>query len=117
MASELIQNISEKLSDSANIKKIFSEPIEVEGKKIITVAKVSYGFGGGSGKGVNGTEGEGSGGGGGVMAKPIGMIEITKDSTKYIPFEDIKKFFGYLVGGIFVGWFIGRKMRKKYYYK
>jgi uncharacterized spore protein YtfJ len=116
MASELIQDISERLSDSANIKKIFSEPIEIEGKKIITVAKVSYGFGGGSGKNPNGSsEAEGSGGGGGVMAKPVGMIEITKDATKYIPFDDIKKFLGYLAGGIFVGWFIARKMRKRYY--
>lgn len=116
MASELIQSISEKLSDSANIKKIFSEPIDVDGKKVITVARVSYGFGGGSGKNPNGTtEAEGSGGGGGVMAKPIGMIEITKDSTKYIPFEDIKKFIGYLVGGIAIGWFITRRMRKRYY--
>lgn len=116
MASELIQSISEKLSDSANIKKIFSEPIDVDGKKIITVARVSYGFGGGTGKEPNGSsEREGSGGGGGVMAKPVGMIEITKDSTKYIPFEDIKKLVGYLVGGIVIGWFISRKMRKKYY--
>lgn len=116
MASELIQSISEKLSDSANIKKIFSEPIDVDGKKIITVAKVSYGFGGGTGKKpASGNEAEGSGGGGGVMAKPIGMIEITKDSTKYIPFEDVKKFLSYLAGGILIGWFISRRMRKRYY--
>ncbi|MDE2688264.1 MAG: spore germination protein GerW family protein [Chloroflexota bacterium] len=86
-----LKSISERFERSANVSNVFGEPIVTEGKTVIPVAKVRYGFGGGFGKG-KGSEGEGEGqgggGGGGVEVTAVGMIEITPEETRYISFED-----------------------------
>jgi Sporulation protein YtfJ (Spore_YtfJ) len=62
-----------------------SEPISADGKTIVPVAKVRYGFGGGSGRkpGENGQHG--GSGGGGFMARPVGYIEIGAEGTRTFP--------------------------------
>ncbi len=65
-------------------KIIFGEPVTVEGKTILPVGRVRYGFGGGSGRKGNGEQ-HGSGGGGGLVAKPVGVVEITQSETRFIP--------------------------------
>ena len=46
---ELIQSISERVQTTASVKAVYGEPITAEGKTIIPVARVRYGFGGGGG--------------------------------------------------------------------
>jgi uncharacterized spore protein YtfJ len=83
---ELIDSAVAHLKASASVKTVYGEPIVVDGKTIIPVAKVAYGFGGGMGpqtkeKG----EAAGQGAGGGLSAKPVGMVEIAGNETKFVP--------------------------------
>ena len=88
---DILRSITERLEGSANVSTVYGEPIVAEGRTIIPVAKVRYGFGGGFGEG-KGSEDEGQGGGGGgVEVTPIGIIEIASEETRYISFEDKKR--------------------------
>ena len=48
---ETIKSISERLQNAATVKTIYGDPIDAEGKTIIPVARVRYGFGAGGGSG------------------------------------------------------------------
>jgi uncharacterized spore protein YtfJ len=88
---ELVATISERLKASADVKVVFGEPQVVEGKTIIPVAVASYGFGAGVGSGTD-PQGESSGGGGGGMrVKPVGVIEVTAERTRFIPILDVNR--------------------------
>jgi uncharacterized spore protein YtfJ len=87
---ELVATISERLKVSADVKVVYGEPQVVEGKTIIPVAVASYGFGAGSGTGPQG-EGGGAGGGGGMRVKPVGVVEITAERTRFIPILDVNR--------------------------
>jgi uncharacterized spore protein YtfJ len=93
-ASDMLQLISDKLGSTATVKSVFGEPIHANGKTVVPVAKVAYGFGGGFGAGKNSAhpdrQGEGGGGGGGVRAFPAGVLEITEGGTRFVPFADPK---------------------------
>jgi uncharacterized spore protein YtfJ len=93
-ATDLLQRLGETLGSTATVKSVFGEPIQANGKTVVPVAKVAYGFGGGFGAGKHGKkldqQGEGGGGGGGVRAFPAGVLEITEDSTRFIPFTDLR---------------------------
>jgi len=95
----LIDSAVEHLRTSASVKTVYGEPVIHDGKTIIPVAKVAYGFGGGSGK-QPGPAGEGKGeaaetaaegAGGGVAAKPIGVVEIGGGETKFVSFGQTKR--------------------------
>jgi uncharacterized spore protein YtfJ len=107
-AAEILGKIGDSLVSSASVKSVFGEPIHMEGKTVVPVAKVAYGFGGGAGthpqKGGSGTEqkSEGGGGGGGMTAFPAGALEITADRTRFIPFVDLRLLAGAFSAGVFV---------------
>lgn len=123
-AKELIEGATEHLRTSASVKTVYGSPITIEGKTVIPVAKVAYGFGAGSGsgphakKGGNGKapkegEGEGEGIGGGVAARPVGVVEITDEETRFVPIGGARKLaiiavLGAGLGAV-LGWFLGRK--------
>jgi uncharacterized spore protein YtfJ len=122
-AKDLIEGAVEHLQTSASVKTVYGAPITAEGKTVIPVAKVAYGFGAGSGSGThnkrkagNGkqpVEGEGEGAGGGVAARPVGVVEISEAGTKFVQFGATKKLaFTALIGagiGAVLGWILGRK--------
>ncbi len=83
---ELVATISERLKATADVKVVYGEPQVIEGRTIIPVAVASYGFGAGSGGGE-----QGSGGGGGVRVKPLGVLEITAERTRFIPIVDVNR--------------------------
>ena len=86
---EILKNISGRLEGSADVKRVFGEPMVVDGMTIIPVAKVRYGFGGGFGEGKGDDDaGQGGGGGGGVEVAAIGILEVTPEGTRYTSFED-----------------------------
>ena len=93
-ATDVLQKIGETLGSTATVKSVFGEPIHANGKTVVPVAKVAYGFGGGFGAGKHGKEadreGEGGGGGGGVRAFPAGALEITDRETRFVPFTDVR---------------------------
>jgi uncharacterized spore protein YtfJ len=89
---ELVANISERLKASADVKVVYGEPQVIEGKTIIPVAVASYGFGAGAGSGTGPQgEGGGAGGGGGMRVKPVGVVEITAERTRFIPIVDVNR--------------------------
>jgi len=106
-ATEILQEISERLGSTATVKSVYGEPIEAHGKTIVPVAKVAYGFGGGFGTGKDRAhadkQGEGGGGGGGVRAWPAGALEITGDATRFVPFEDPRRLIVALAAGVAIG--------------
>ncbi len=79
----------------SNAETIFG-PAETQGERtVIPVGRVStrYGFGGGSGHGTaEGSESEGGGGGGGgggqIEVKPVGYIELTPETSRFVPIVD-----------------------------
>jgi uncharacterized spore protein YtfJ len=114
-ATEVLQKIGESLGGTATVKSVFGEPIHCEGKIVVPVAKVAYGFGGGFGGGPqkHGSEpsrqGEGGGGGGGVRAVPAGALEITADRTRFVPVTDLRWLAAAFCAGALPGSLVARR--------
>jgi uncharacterized spore protein YtfJ len=108
----LLQSLKESVLSQANVKTIYGDPISAHEKTIIPVARIAYGYGAGSGTGGVGdtsAKGEGGGGGGGVRAIPVGVIEVSKQQTRFVPITDRKKLAGVLLAGIGLGMWLGRR--------
>lgn len=121
-----------KLSDEVNVDAVFGKPETVEGRVLIPVAEVMYGFGMGSGtprpqactcECEHDAEGEGessceedacecdaqepvTGGGAGAHMRPIAYIEVGPDGTQIKSIVDEQKvaLAGILLGFWAVGW-------------
>jgi uncharacterized spore protein YtfJ len=118
-ATDMLEKIGDKLGSTATVKAVYGDPIHAEGKTVVPVAKVAYGFGAGFGSGhgkhsaggedsPEGRHGEGGGGGGGVRAFPAGALEITADETRFVPFTDLRPLaaafaVGLVLGGLILG--------------
>ena len=113
-ATEMLERIGDSLGTTANVKSVFGEPIHAEGKTVIPVAKVAYGFGAGGGrkgrrdKDGSGDQPEGGGGGGGVRAFPAGALEITQGQTRFIAYNDLRWLLGAFAAGAILGGFFAR---------
>ncbi|WP_216827721.1 spore germination protein GerW family protein [Alkalihalobacterium elongatum] len=110
-----------KMGEAVETKKVYGEPIELGDKKVVPVSKMTYIFGGGGGTAEETKEGsnlgEGEGGGGTMFVRPVGVYEITKKKTRYIPAIDLSVLF-LLVGSLFFLFSIvdrrnSRKLTKK----
>jgi uncharacterized spore protein YtfJ len=82
-----------KMQESAGAKTVFGEPVTVEGRTIIPVARVQYMYGFGMGQGPARDEKPtgGGGGGGGVRVNPVGVLEITADGLTFKPVVDVTR--------------------------
>jgi uncharacterized spore protein YtfJ len=109
----VIQEFVESLRSTATVKSVFGEPIQMEGKTVVPIAKVAYGFGGGfgthpkSGESHRDEKQEGCGGGGGVKAFPAGALEITPSRTIFVPLHDALRDSGLLLAGFAAGALVG----------
>jgi uncharacterized spore protein YtfJ len=103
----ILQSIMDRLQGTASVKMVYGEPIPV--------AKVAYGFGAGSGsdKKAESKESTGGGGGGGISVKPKGVLEITKDETRFISFDETRNLIVVLMIGLLLGLIIGRRGSKR----
>ncbi len=107
---EILEPITEKLQSGTNVRAVFGDPVDAHGKTIIPVAKIACGFGGGFGGKKDGEpDKQEAGGGGGIAAKPMGVIEVSEEGTRYIPIGGAAKMAGLLTLGFIVGYLIGRK--------
>ena len=109
----LFQSLVEHLTDHATVRKVYGEPIVHEHKTIIPVAKITVGLGGGFGAtslpaSQNSPQGEGGGLGGGVMVKPLGVIEVTADATRFVPIRMGR----YIAAGVALGFLLSRILRR-----
>ena len=99
------------LREKADVNTCFGKPVTVEGRTVIPVAKVAYGFGMGVGHGIATEEepeetssGAGGGGGGGVIAHPFAAIEVTPAGVWVDPIVDEQKLA--LARTMLIGWAI-----------
>lgn len=112
---QFFQSLGERLQGSASVKTVYGDPIVVEEKTIIPVARVAYGFGGclrsrkKSGNGKEQKDGDEEGGGGGLAASPVGIVEITQEDTRFISIGEERKLAWALLIGFFLGIFMGRR--------
>ena len=121
-----LENLAQRLGQSATVKNVYGEPVVAGDKTIIPVAQIVYGLGGGYGYGrkpkkisnqeniaaANGDEkktGEGLGGGGGLVARPKGVYEISKQGTRFIPANNTRNIIVALFLGILIKSLIKRR--------
>jgi uncharacterized spore protein YtfJ len=105
----------------SDVKAVFGEPVSADGRTIIPVAKITYGFGGGGGmnrmspRNPEGNQGgqEGGGGGGGVRAVPVGVIEVSGQGTQFIPISDRRKLAAAALGGMMFGMILGWRRSRR----
>ena len=91
-------SLIDPLSKSASVRSVYGEAFTANGKTIIPVARIAYGFGSGGGK-------DGEGGGGGVYAEPVGCIEVTEAETRFIAVNEKRKLAAAAVAGFCLGAF------------
>ncbi len=98
---EMVRQIT-RIPDEVGAHACFGAPIEREGRVVIPVARVNFGYGLGFGRGAgskrvpgrngdatdDGGEGEGGGGGGSGGASPVAVINITPDGVEIEPIID-----------------------------
>ncbi len=108
-----LQTVLGAMVNQAGVKIVYSEPVTVDGRTIVPVARVRLGFGGGSGHNGRSKESEGGGGGGGFVARPVGFVEIDAQGSRFVPIIDPQAMaFG--VGlGLGLGWAFGRLLFRK----
>jgi uncharacterized spore protein YtfJ len=112
---EFVKGAIEGLEESADVRRVYGDPITVGGKTLVPVARVAYGFGGGFGRGTEAgserepADGEGGGGGGGVVAHPVGVLEVSDAETRFVRFADRKRVALALGVGLALGLLLGRR--------
>ena len=103
-----VQEAIHSLVNQSSAKTVYGEPITAEGKTIVPIAKLRYGFGGGSGKKAGEQPGEGGGGGGGCVARPVGYIEVSAQGTRFVPIVDLQSMAIAMAAGLLGGLLFGR---------
>ena len=108
----------ERMHSSAKAETVFGPSREEQGRTIVPVARVAYGWGGGFGsaakkKPKDGAAqpqpDEGAGGGGGITVTPLGVLEVTDAGTTFVPLRTPKLIaLGALLAGMIFGLIIGR---------
>jgi|SRR5579884_2264551 len=115
---EFFQSLTDRLHASADVQKVYGAPISAEGRTIIPVARVGYGFGGGSGSATKKlTEslqpaGEGGGGGGGIFVMPVGVFDVSAQGTRFVSLTDKRRTTAAAVAGLALGILLARRKRK-----
>jgi uncharacterized spore protein YtfJ len=113
--SRLFTSWIEPLQRAASVKAVFGDPIETQGRTIIPVARVSFGFGAGESK-PEGDEDDANakpgGGGGGATSRPLGVLEVTPERTRFIPTRSNGKLYAGLAAGVLVGLWLRRGQKK-----
>ena len=83
-----IRSIFDKFSRQKDVSLVYGEPIELDSKSVLPVAKVNYYVGGGGGfsdASEKASAAQGEGGGGYFSIKPVGVFEITPEKVKFKP--------------------------------
>ena len=113
--AKMFQFWTKSLERGASVKNVFGEPIEAQGRTLVPVARVAYGFGAGRGHDKKGNDttkhkdADDGGGGGGASAKPIGVLEVTDEGTRFIATRDNGRLYAGIAAGFLVGMWLGRR--------
>ena len=105
----------DELQKSANVNAVFGQPVQVGEKTVIPIASVQYGFGLGFGEQEEPASeaNVGGGGGAGAIAKPLGLAEITPESTRVETVVDEQRVIraGMLLGAWSIFWIANALIR------
>lgn len=114
---EIIQSIRDSVAVGGNVKTIFGEPISAQGRTIVPVARVAFGFGAGGGnlarESATAKAHEGGGGGGGLVAMPVGVVEVSNNRTRWIPVSGGRRLAATFAAGIGFGLVMSLARRRK----
>ena len=91
----LIDSAVEHVRTNASMKTVFGEPVRVDGRTLIPVAKVP-------GKDAVG-----------AAARPIGVVQVSETETKFVSFGQTKRFAWVAAIGAAVGLLVGRLVRRR----
>ena len=94
---QLIDSAVQHRNTSAAMKTVYGEPIEIDGKTVIPVAKVEQ---------CTTEAGRGA-------ARPIGIVEITGQETKFVSFGQTKKLSIAATVGSALGFVLGLLLRRR----
>ena len=110
---ELVRNIATTIHATATAKNVYGEPVIAGERTVIPVAKIRAAFGGGGGAGRNGDEPKHAGGGGGgrVWAVPCGVVEISPQGTRFVPYREPLKLALAVACGFLLGAAVARLRR------
>ena len=98
-----LQKRFQDMQAKANVRTVFGDVMELDGRRVIPVASVQYGFGMGGGTGPKPGEGEapggdalhqmvqGGGGGAGVRVEPVALIEVANGKLKVEPIVNVTR--------------------------
>ena len=89
--SMLTKGMTERLSDSLDIKKVVGKPIKVGNVTIVPIIMIDVGFGGGGGGPAGQPQMGAHGFGFGGEARPLGFVVISKSGVKFIPVGKIPR--------------------------
>ncbi|HWR37087.1 MAG TPA: spore germination protein GerW family protein [Clostridia bacterium] len=106
---ELIDRIGGQVADKVTVRSVFGEPYQLGEKTIIPVARIGFGFGAGASRKNGGAEDVPCGGGGGGGTIPLGVLEVTKERTRFIHFTSLRNLAAVAMAGIIFGWWMGRR--------
>lgn len=118
-AIDMMQETLETFLETADVNRVYAQPVEHEGSLIIPAAEVIAGMGFGAGYGAGGPQDEdsggaggGGGGGGKTLARPVAVIIADQNGVRVEPVIDPTKIalaaltaFGFMFGTL-------AKMRK-----
>jgi uncharacterized spore protein YtfJ len=92
-AVDMVQETLETFLETADVNKVYADPVEHEGSLIIPAAEVvtGMGFGTGYGEDNKGDGGGGGGGGGKSFARPVAVIIADKNGVRVEPVMDPTK--------------------------
>jgi uncharacterized spore protein YtfJ len=116
----VINNVADKIKDSANVRVVFGEPIDTQGVTIIPVATVKLAGGGGGGnKLAESSDGsvspdKGMGMGVRLTTTPVGYIEVRDGEATMIDIVDKNKL---AVGGLIIGGLVVLTFAKLFVWK
>jgi uncharacterized spore protein YtfJ len=106
-----IEEVLQSMVNQATVRTVYGDPVTAEGRTIVPVARVRYGFGSGSGSRTGERPGQGGGGGGGLLAVPVGVVEISSEGTRFISLEERWKVVLAVGLGICIGWLLAKQSR------
>lgn len=87
----LAKGMTDRLSDSLDIKKVVGKPVKVGNLTIVPIIMIDMGFGGGGGGPAERPQMSAYGFGFGGEARPLGFVVIGKDGVKFVPVGKIPR--------------------------
>jgi uncharacterized spore protein YtfJ len=100
-----VSDVLRQAQDTITVRRVFTDPYEVDGVTLIAAARVGGGGGGGGGHGDGGEEGEGAGFG--MGARPAGVYVVRDGEVRWQPAVDVNRVVA-TIGAVVIVWLMTR---------